>query len=402
MRRVVITGAGSINPLGADVPATYEAMKAGRTAIGPLDIDQAERLTSPIGAQVTGFDPRAHFNAKSLSLYDRVTQFALVAAREAMASARLTVDPDLATRIGAVLGNSGGGMETIDGAFRAVYEAGKSRVHPLTVPRLMSNAPTAHVTMEFGLRGPSFSVSSACASSNHAMGQAAAMIRAGVADVMLTGGTEAMLTFGGLKAWEGLRVMSPTGCRPFCASRDGMVQGEGAAVFVMEERDHARARGVHILAEVAGFAMSSDASDIVMPDARGAGFAMAQALLDAELSPRDVAYINAHGTGTRANDHTEATAIRDVFGAAADQIAVSSTKSLHGHLIGATGAVELLACLMALNEGLIAPNAGWAEPDPEIELDLVTGPARAANVQAVLSNAFAFGGMNATLILTHP
>ncbi|MBV7379592.1 beta-ketoacyl-[acyl-carrier-protein] synthase family protein [Maritimibacter dapengensis] len=400
MTRVVITGAGTINPLGHDVASTRAAMKSGTIAIGPLELEDVERLTVRIGAQVQGFDPATRFAPQSLSLYDRFTHFALVAAREAIGQAGLSFDDDLSRRAGVVLGNSGGGMQTQDDAFRAVYQGGKTRVHPFTVPRLMSNAPTAHLSMEFGLRGPSFSVSSACASSNHAMAQAAAMVREGLADVMLTGGTEAMLTFGGIKAWEGLRVMSQTGCRAFCATRDGMVQGEGAAVFVFENYDHARARGATILAEVAGAAMTSDAGDIVMPSQDGAGSAMARALQNAGIAPSDVGYINAHGTGTRANDKVETAAIRSVFGRLADDIAVSSTKTMHGHLVGATGAVELIACLIALDEGVIAPNAGWREHDPDCDLNIVTGGARQAKVTATLSNAFAFGGMNAVLALT--
>lgn len=399
MNRVVITGAGTINPLGQDVTRTRAAMKAGQSAIGPLDIDGVDRLSVRIGAQVKDFDPEVHFEPQSLSLYDRFTQFALVAAREAVAQSGLDLGDDLSRRAGVVLGNSGGGMTTQDEAFRAVYETGKNRVHPFTVPRLMSNAPTAQISMEFGLRGPSFTVSSACASSNHAMAQAAAMVQGGLADVMLTGGTEAMLTFGGIKAWEGLRVMSQTGCRAFCATRDGMVQGEGAAVFVLETYAHARARGATILAEVAGSAMTSDAADIVMPSQEGAADAMARALLSAGLSPTDVGYVNAHGTGTAANDRIETAAIREVFGAHADDLLVSSTKTMHGHLIGGTGAVELIACLMALDDGVVAPTVGWQERDPECDLDIVAGKSRKASIDAVLTNAFAFGGMNAVLAL---
>jgi nodulation protein E len=402
MRQVVITGAGTINPLGHSVADTKAAMRAGRSAIGPLDIRDVDRLSQKIGAQVTGFDPDARFDRQTLSICDRFSLFALAAAQEAMAQAGLTVDDALAPRAGAVLGNSGGGMTTQDNGFRAVYEDGKSRVHPFTVPRLMGNAPAAQLTMAYGLRGPSFTVSSACASSNHAMGQALSMIRAGMADVMLTGGAEAMLTFGGLKAWEGLRVMSPTGCRPFCATRDGMVEGEGAAIFVFEAEEHARARGAPILARVAGYAMSSDAADIVMPDAQWAAAAMTGALADAGLSAGDVGYVNAHGTGTAANDRTECAAIRATFGPAAGDVAISSTKSMHGHLIGAASAVELIACLMALEEGVIAPTAGWRAPDPDCDLDIVTNAARPARVTATLSNAFAFGGMNAVLALTAP
>jgi nodulation protein E len=400
MRRVVITGAGTVNPLGDNLVDTWAALRDGRVAIGPLDIPDADRLAHPIGAAVSGFDPTAHFPAQRLGLLDRFSQFALVAAREAMGQAGLVPDPALGPRAGVILGNSGGGMTTQDEGFRAVYEGGRIRVHPFTVPRLMGNAPSAHLTMEFGFTGPSFTVSSACASSNHAIGQALAMIRSGQADVMLTGGTEAMLTFGGLKAWEGLRVMSPTGCRPFCTSRDGMVQGEGAAVFVLEAEEHARARGAQVLAVVAGAAMTSDARDIVMPDRDGAAAAMTGALRDADLAHGDIGYINAHGTGTAANDRTECAAIRQALRHAAGAVAISSTKSLHGHLIGGAGAVELLACLLALREGVIAPTAGLRARDPDCDLDIVANAARRAPVAATLSNAFAFGGMNAVIALT--
>lgn len=399
MKRVVITGAGTINALGHDVPSTLAAMRDGRCGIGLLDIRDIDRLSVKIGGQVTGYDEFAHFNRQQISLYDRFTQFTLLAAQQAIGEAGLTFSGELADRSGVVLGTSGGGLNTQDENYRAVYEDGKNRVHPFIVPKLMNNAAASHVSMKYNLRGPSFTVATACASSNHAMGQAFWMIRAGMADVMVTGGSEAMLCFGGVKAWEGLRVMSKDACRPFSATRNGMVQGEGAGVFVFEDRDHALARGAVILAEVAGFSMSSDASDIVTPSKQGAARAIAGALKDAQLNPQDVGYINAHGTGTASNDKTECAAVADVFGHHADDLMISSTKSMHGHLIGGTGAVELLACIMALRDGVIAPTIGYEEPDPECALDVVPNVARYAKVSAVLSNAFAFGGLNAVVAL---
>ncbi len=399
MKRVVITGAGTINALGHDVATTLAAMRDGRCGIGPLDIRDVDRLAVKIGGQVTGYDEHAHFNRQQISLYDRFTQFTLLAAKEAIDEAGLAFSGALADRSGVVLGTSGGGLNTQDENYRAVYEEGKNRVHPFIVPKLMNNAAASHVSMKYNLRGPSFTVATACASSNHAMGQAFAMIRSGMADVMITGGSESMLCFGGVKAWEGLRVMSKDACRPFSATRNGMVQGEGAGVFVFEEREHAMKRGAIILAEVAGFAMSSDASDIVTPSKQGAARAIAGALKDAQLDATDVGYINAHGTGTAANDKTECAAVADVFGAHADELMMSSTKSMHGHLIGGTGAVELLACIMALRDGVIAPTIGYEEPDPECALDVVPNEARDASVRAVLSNAFAFGGLNAVIAL---
>ncbi len=399
MRRVVITGAGTINALGHDVPSTLSAMAEGHCGIGPLDIRDVERLSVKIGGQVRDYDEHSHFNRQQISLYDRFTQFTLLAAREAIGQAGLTFSGALADRSGVVLGTSGGGLNTQDENYRAVYEDGKNRVHPFIVPKLMNNAAASHVSMEWNLRGPSFTVATACASSNHAMGQAFMLVRSGMADVIVTGGSESMLCFGGVKAWEGLRVMSKDACRPFSATRNGMVQGEGAGVFVFEDYDHAKARGADILAEVVGFAMSSDASDIVTPSKQGAARAIGGALKDANLNPQDIGYINAHGTGTAANDKTECAAVADVFGHHADDLMISSTKSMHGHLIGGTGAVELLACIMALRDGVIAPTIGYEEPDPECALDVVPNIAREAKVTAALSNAFAFGGLNAVIAL---
>ncbi|MDO7556196.1 MAG: beta-ketoacyl-[acyl-carrier-protein] synthase family protein [Loktanella sp.] len=398
-RRVVITGAGTINALGHDVASTMAAMKEGRCGIGPLDIRDVDRLSIQIGAQVKGYDEQSHFNRQQIALYDRFTQFTLLAAREALAQSGLTFNGALADQSGVILGTSGGGLTTQDENYRSVYEEGKNRVHPFIVPKLMNNAAVSQVSMEWNLRGPSFTVSTACASSNHAMGQAFNMVRSGMATVMVTGGSESMLCFGGIKAWEGLRVMSKDACRPFSATRNGMVQGEGAGVFVFEDYEHAVKRGADILCEVAGFAMSSDASDIVMPSKQGAARAIAGALRDAKIDRSEVGYINAHGTGTAANDKTECAAVADVFGPHADKLMISSTKSMHGHLIGGTGAVELLACIMALRDGVIAPTIGYEEPDPECALDVVPNEARDADVDVVLSNAFAFGGLNAVIAL---
>lgn len=399
MNRVVITGAGTINALGHDVPATLEAMREGRCGIGELEFRDVERLSIRIGGQVRGFEAEGHFNRQQMSLYDRFTQFTLIAAKEAIGQSGLTFSGDLAARAGVVLGTAGGGVGTWDDNYRSVYEDGKNRVHPFVVPKLMNNAAASHVSMEHNLKGPSFTVSTACASSNHAMALAFQMVRSGAAPAMVTGGSESMLCFGGVKAWEGLRVMSRDACRPFSANRNGMVQGEGAGVFVFEEYEHARARGAEILAEVIGYAMTSDAADIVMPSKQGAARAMEGALKDAGVNASDVGYINAHGTGTAANDKTECAAVADVFGPHADDLMISSTKSMHGHLIGGTGAVELLACIMALRDGVIAPTIGYQEPDPECALDVVPNAAREARVDVALSNAFAFGGLNAVLAL---
>jgi len=399
MKRVVITGAGTINALGRTVPETMKAMAEGRCGIGKLDIRDVDRLSVRIGAQVKDYAPEAHFNRQQISLYDRFTQFTLLAAKEAISQSGLSFAGELAARSGVVLGTAGGGVNTWDENYRTVYEEGKNRVHPFVVPKLMNNAAASHVSMEYNLKGPSFTVATACASSNHAMGQAFHMIRSGITKVMITGGSESMLCFGGVKAWEGLRVMSNDACRPFSANRSGMVQGEGGAIFVFEEYEIARARGADLLAEVTGFAMTSDAADIVMPSKQGAARAISGAMKDARINPEEIGYINAHGTGTAANDKTECAAVADVFGHHADKLMISSTKSMHGHLIGGTGAVELVACIMALRDGIIAPTIGYEEPDPECALDVVPNEAREVNVKMVLSSAFAFGGLNAVLAL---
>jgi len=395
----VITGQGTVNALGNNVAETLDALQEGRCGIRKLDIPDLERLTIKIGAQVQGFSPEHYFDRRQIALFDRTTQFSYLAAKEAIEQSGLSFAGDLAVDSGVVLGTAGGGTTTTDENYRVVYEQGKNRIHPFVVPKLMNNAAASQISMAYNLQGPSFSVASACASSNHAMGQAFNIIRSGMATTMITGGADAMLCFGGMKAWEGLRVMSPDACRPFSCGRNGMVQGEGAAIFVFEEREQAMARGAEILAEVAGFSMTSDASNIVKPNRKGAERAIIGALRDARIDRQHVDYINAHGTGTMINDAVECAAIANVFGDHAKRLMISSTKSMHGHLMGGAGAVELLACIMALRDGVIAPTIGYLGPDTECALDVVPNEARKAKVHAVLTNAFAFGGMNAVLAL---
>jgi nodulation protein E len=400
MRRVVITGAGTVNALGHNLAQTWDAMRDGVGAIGPLVFADSDRLTSPIGAMVRDWRPEAHFTPRQLPLLDPISQFALVAAREAVAGSGLDLAAGDPGRCGVIIGTAAGGHRTWNDAYRAVYAEGRARVNPLTVPRLMANAPVSQLSMEFDLRGPAFAVSSACASANHAIGLAARMIQWGEADVMLAGGTEAMLNFGGLKAWEGLRVISSTGCRPFCESRDGMVMGEGAGILVLEEAQSARRRGAPILAEIVGFAQKAEAHHIVQPSRDGQKATMQAALAQAALAHARASlpgYIKAHGTGTVVNDRTEAAAIGEVLGGA--KVPVSSTKGMHGHAIGAAGAIEICAALLAL-KGTIPANIGMTRPDPECaHLDLVADCARQANVTLVLANSFAFGGLNACLVL---
>lgn len=396
-RRVVVTGLGVVSPIGSGVADFSDSLFAGRCGIGPLSLVPTEGLSVRIAGEVRGFDPAAHFDARRLGLLDRASQFALVAARQAVAASGLGFDGPLGLRTATILGTGVGGITTLDEGFHRLYREGAARLHPFTIPRLMVSAPTAQLSMEFGLTGPAFTASSACASAAHAIGLAFQMIRGGLADAAVTGGTEASLTFGALKGWEAMRIVSPDGCRPFCETRNGMVLGEGAAVLVLETLDSAKARGADILGEVAGFGMSADARDITAPDAEGAGRAMRAALADAGLEPEAVGYVNAHGTGTAANDSTEARAIHAVFGDHARRLPVSSTKSMLGHALGAAGALEAAATLLALRRQAVPPTVGVERPDPACALDVVPRDAREVLVEAALSNSFAFGGLNAAL-----
>ena len=400
MRRVAITGMGAICALGPDAAATWAGMREGRSAIGPIQNIPTELTNVKIAAEVRGFDPLAHFDSKRLMFLDRVSQFALIAAREAIAQSGLEFrESGRGERTACIVGTGIGGENTHDEQSRRFYGDKNPRVHPLTIVRLMANAPACQITMEYGLTGPSFAVVSACASANHAMAQAFDMVRSGKVDFAVTGGSEACITVPTVKAWEAVRVTADDTCRPFCKQRRGMVLGEGAGIFVLEEMEHARARGATILAEFAGSGMSADAGDIVLPSMQGAAKALAAALADAQLAPTDIGYINAHGTGTPANDPTESKAIRHVFGAHADALAVSSTKSVHGHALGAAGAIELVAAIGALREGVLPPTANFIDADPECDLDYVPNVARERAVQAALSNSFAFGGLNSVLAL---
>jgi len=400
MRRVAITGTGAINALGHDAATTWSAMREGRSGIGPIANIPTDLLNVKIAAEVRGYDPLAHFDSRRLILLDRVSQFALIAAREAVTQSGLDFSANgFGDRTACIIGTGIGGENSHNEQSSRFYGDKNPRVHPLAIVRVMANAPACHVGMEFGLTGPSFAVVSACASANHAMSQAFEMVRSGKVDFAVTGGSEACVTVPTVKAWEAMRVTADDTCRPFCKQRRGMVLGEGAGIFVLEEYEQARARGASILAEFAGAGMSADAGDIVLPSTDGAAKALAWAIADARLNAEDVDYINAHGTGTPANDPTETKAIRRVFGAHADALAVSSTKSMHGHALGAAGAIELVAVIGALREGVVPPTANFIDPDPECDLDYVPNTARQMPVRAALSNSFAFGGLNAVVAL---
>ena len=399
-RRVAITGIGAVTALGHDAAALWSGVSAGACGIRPIVNIPTDRLGVTHAAEVAGFDPATHFDARRLPMLDRCCQLALVAGREAVAHAGAA--PAIAAlappRAGVVLG-VGIGHETFDSAYRSLYGENARRLHPMTVPRVMPNAPASHLAMEFGLRGPCFATASACASATHAIGLAFHMIRAGMIDLALTGGSDASIVVGVMKAWEGLRVLSPEFCRPFSRDRTGLVIGEGAAIQVLEEWQHARARGATIYAELAGFGMSADAGDLIAPDAGGAARAMRAAIDDAAVAPDAIDYINAHGTGTRLNDRTEVAALGQVFGARLPAIPVSSSKSMFGHCLNAGGAIECAVTALALHHGVVPPTIGYREPDPDCAIDCVPNTARTAPIGVAMSNSFGFGGLNAALLL---
>jgi nodulation protein E len=396
-RRVVITGLGGICSLGNDVPHIWDSLRAGRPAIGPIEGVDTSELRFRNAAEVKGYEPPAHFTPSAIDHLDRFAQFALVAAREAVRDAGIVWTADLRERSAVITGSSVGGQSTEDAGFEDVYKRGRGRVHPLTIPRTMANAGASHISMEFGLTGPTFTISTACSSSNHAIALAMQLVRTGGAVIALAGGSEAPLSFGLMKAWEAMRVVAPDTCRPFCSDRKGLILGEGAGMLVLEPLESAVARGAQIYAELAGAGMSSDAHHITQPTVDGPVRAMRAALADAGMRPEQIGYINAHGTGTPGNDPAETRAIHEVFGATAKKVAVSSTKSMHGHALGAAGAIEAIAVLLALREGILPPTANFTQADPECDLDYIPNVARTQRIEAALSNSFAFGGLNAVL-----
>ena len=399
MNRVVITGLGVISAPGHNTADFWDKVKNGQSSIGKITTIPTDTLTVRIGAEVAGFEPQEYFEKRQLGMLDRFSQFGLVAAREAVADSGISFEGEAGERSASIIGSGVGGQTTLDASYWAIYAEKKTRVHPFTVPRLMINAATSHITMEHGIRGPAFSVASACSSANHAMGQAYLMIRSGMVDAAMTGGAEATITIGTMKGWEALRVMASDTCRPFSKGRNGMVLGEGAAVFVFESLEKAKARGAKIYAEVAGHGLSSDAMDITLPDVGGAARAISGALKDAKLNPEDIDYVNAHGTGTAANDVTETKAIKQVFGDHASNLPISSTKSMIGHALGGAGALELAAVVLGMRDGIAPPTVNYVERDPECDLDYIPNEPREMEINAAISNSFAFGGLNAVMAL---
>ncbi len=397
MRRVVITGIGVVSAVGNDKAQFWDSVSSGRSGISSITRVPTDNIRFKNAAEVRGLTASDHFDEKSLMWLDAFSVYGIIAAREAISDSGIEFTDALREETGVVTGSCLGGKESEDKHFSDLYDLKKTRFPPTAIPAAMANAVASHVSMEFGLTGPTFTISTACSSANHALGNAFWLVRQGTSDVSIAGGSEAPLTYGNLKAWESMRVVAPETCRPFSKDRTGMILGEGGAMFVLEELEHAKARGAKIYGEIAGFGMSADAHHLTMPLVEGAAKAMKRALADAKMEGSEVGYINAHGTATQANDVMESNAIRTVFGAHAPNIFVSSTKSMHGHALGAAGALEAAATVLGLHHGQLPPTANFTEADPECDVNVIANASVDSLPAAALSNSFAFGGLNAVL-----
>jgi beta-ketoacyl-acyl-carrier-protein synthase II len=405
VRRVVITGLGVVAATGRDVRSFFDNLVHARSGIRRITQFDPSSLSVQIAAEVPDYRSTDYFPQKQLDFIDRFCEFGLVAAREAMQSSGLQIQEEERTRFGVAMGSGIGGANTLESGFYNLYAKQATRLHPFTIPKMMHNAAASQICMEFSAQGPSLATSTACSSAGHAIGEAFHFIKFGLADLMLAGGSDAPITYGMIRSWESVRVLAlgdgdpSRACRPFSADREGLVMGEGAGVLVLEELGHARRRGAKIYAELAGYGTTSDASHITQPSVDGPVRAIRMALEEAGVEPEEVDYVNAHGTGTRLNDVTETQVLKAALKEHARKVAISSTKSMHGHAMGATGAIELVASVMALEEGLVPPTANYTKPDPECDLDYVPNQAREARPRVALSDSFAFGGLNAVLVV---
>ncbi len=399
LRRVVVTGIGVISALGLNREEFKEGIFSGKSGVGELSIPEVSKLRFTKGAEVRGFEASLHFDDRQLMLFERFAQFALVTAREAIKDSQFVwnTKPER-QRTAIITGTGTGGQLNQDQSSIDLYRDDKTRLHPLIIPRAMSNAGASHISMENGILGPTYTITTACSSSNHAIGQAFWSVRSGLVDRAIAGGSETPFGFINLKGWEALRVVSNDACRPFSKDRSGMILGEGGAMFFLETLESAKKRGAKIYAEIAGFGMSADAHHITQPSDEGAADAIEFALNESNLAKEEIGYINAHGTATFANDAMETKAIKRVFREHAAKIAVSSTKSMHGHTLGAAGAIEAAATVLALQHGILPPTINFNETDPECDLDIIQNKARELQVEAAISNSFAFGGLNGALV----
>ena len=392
-RNVVVTGMGAATPIGSDVNSYWDGLAAGKCGIVKREYTAADKYSMTAAtAPIDDVEERL----KVLPRGDRFSQLAVIAADEAMAQSGLEVDEKLSPRAACIVGTGIGGQSTFDKSYIGLLLNGR-RPHPLSILRIIPNAPASHLSIRHKMRGPAFAISSACASGAHAIGVCADLIRNGSADVGIAGASEAILTYGALEAWTAMHILADETCRPFSKNRNGLVIGEGAGILVLEEENHARERGAEILARIAGFGMNADGKDMINPSAEGAAGAMKSALEGITIKDPAGVYINAHGTGTLMNDPTETKAVRSVFGADADELIISSTKSMHGHLLGAAGGIETIAAILALREGVAPPTVNYDEPDPACDLNYAPNEAIARDFDLALSNSFAFGGLNAVV-----
>lgn len=396
-RNVVVTGMGAVSPIGADLKTYWDGLSSGKCGIVKRDFEVEDLSLSLPCAPIDGLEERIKAQGRDTARADRVSQLAVAAADEALANSGLEIDEALSPRTACIIGTGIGGQATFDKCYADMLRRGR-RPHPLSILKIIPNAPASHISIRFGLRGPAFAISSACASGAHAIGVAADQIKTGSADVALAGASEAILTYGALEAWRAMHILADETCRPFSKNRNGLVIGEGAGVLVLEEEERARKRGADIIARLAGFGMNADGKDMINPAIEGAANAMRLALADVTMNDPSAVYINAHGTGTLMNDPTETKAIREVFGAGADELIVSSTKSMHGHLLGAAGGIETIASLLALQNDVAPPTINYDEPDPDCDLNYAPNEAQARKLDLAVSNSFAFGGLNAVVV----
>lgn len=401
-RRVVVTGHGVVTPVGTGVESFWEGVRASRCGIGEIKAFDTSELYIHIAGEVDDFEPRKLLDSKHILLADRYSQFAGVAAKEAMTQAGFDGPVEDGLRTACIIGSGIGGLVSLEKGYEDLFVHKKKATHPLTLLRTIGSSAAAHVGIDYGIKGPCFGTVSACSTAAHAIGLTLQLIRSNAADLGVAGASEAALTFGSMRAWQAMRVLSPDGCYPFSKQRNGTVLAEGAGILVLEELEHAKARGANILAEVLGFGMTADAGDMVNPGIEGPTAAMELALEDAQISPADIDYLNAHGTATAINDVNETNAIKRVFGDAANDLLVSSTKSMTGHTLGAGGGIEASACIKAMEENYAPPTIGFDAPGDECDLDYVPNQGRAHEINYTMSNSFAFGGLNAVLVFGPP
>jgi nodulation protein E len=403
-RRVVVTGQGVVTPLGTGVDKFWTALRRGECGIRQVQSFPTDDLYITIAGEVPDFDPKERLQSKALLLADKYSQYAGCAAQEAVSMSKL--DTPLKDKEGyraaCIIGSGIGGITTMEFSYKMLFKENKRATHPLTLLKTIGSSASAHVSIEYGIKGPTFGVVSACSTASHAIGLTYRMIREGLVDLGLAGAAEASLNWGATRAWQAMRVLSPDGLWPFAKRRNGTVLAEGAGILMLEDLEHARARGAPILAELMGYGMTADAADMVNPSIEGASTAMQIALDDSNLAPSDIDYVNAHGTATAVNDVNETRAIKRVFGNAASKLSISSTKSMHGHCLGAGGGIEAVAAIKAIGEKFVPPTVGLDQPDPECDLDYTPNTGRAREVNYAMSNSFAFGGLNAVLVFGPP